>query len=342
MKDLITFKECLGITEGENRHVLLGNGFSRACKNNIFSYNSLFDSADFIGASPEIKNAFKLLETTDFEFVMNSLKNSSILTLLYDPSNISLIDKLQNDTNKLREILVKTLTTYHPEDPSNISDLEYNNCLKFLSYFKKIYSLNYDLLLYWTFMKEPGLKRDDGFRDSYSGRPQDYVEEEFVVWENKTHNQNIHYLHGALHLFYSGPDLQKYCWERTGVKLIDQIDSSLRRNKYPLIVAEGSSRQKLEKIRRSDYLGHNFRSLGLITGNLFLYGHSLAENDRHILEQISENKKLKRIFISIYGDPNDPSKKEIIARGENLRYHRGEDTKKEIYFYKAETAKVWR
>jgi hypothetical protein len=187
-------------------------------------------------------------------------------------------------------------------------------------------------------MKEPGLKRDDGFRDSYSGRPQDYVEEEFVVWENKTHNQNIHYLHGALHLFYSGPDLQKYCWERTGVKLIDQIDSSLRRNKYPLIVAEGSSRQKLEKIRRSDYLGHNFRSLGLITGNLFLYGHSLAENDRHILEQISENKKLKRIFISIYGDPNDPSKKEIIARGENLRYHRGEDTKKEIYFYKAETA----
>jgi Domain of unknown function (DUF4917) len=320
----------------------LGNGFSRACRNDIFSYNSLFDSAVFLGTSPEIKNAFKLLGTTDFELVMNSLKNSSLLTSLYDPNNSPLISKFQSDAVKLREILVKTLTKHHPEKPGEISDLEYNNSLKFLSYFDKIYSLNYDLLLYWVLMKEPNQKRDDGFRDPFKGKSKDYFEENFVVWENSTHSQNIHYLHGALHLFYSGPDLQKYCWERTGIKLLDQIDLALKNNKFPLIVAEGTSKQKLERIQRSSYLGHNFRSLGAIGGSLFLYGHSLAENDEHILKQISGNPHLKKIFISIHGDSKEDSKKRIIQRGEILRYHRGEDTKKEIFFFQAETASVWR
>jgi hypothetical protein len=42
------FQDCIR-ESGELRHLLLGNGFSRACRDKIFSYDSLFDAADWEG-----------------------------------------------------------------------------------------------------------------------------------------------------------------------------------------------------------------------------------------------------------------------------------------------------
>ena len=52
-------------------HVLLGNGFSRALRDNIFAYSRLFDRAK-AKLSPTAQKAFEKLGTTNFEQVMRA------------------------------------------------------------------------------------------------------------------------------------------------------------------------------------------------------------------------------------------------------------------------------
>jgi hypothetical protein len=154
----------------------------------------------------------------------------------------------------------------------------------FLANFHSVYTVNYDLLLYWAIMQdlEPEVPSDDGFR-----RPEDR-EEEYVVWEPDVHQQSIFYLHGALHVFDAEAEVQKYTWVNTGIRLIDQIRSALENDLYPIFVAEGESLKKRERIRHSDFLTRSTRSFGSIGGPLFIYGHSLADNDDHIVRLIQE------------------------------------------------------
>lgn len=342
--NLLTFDQCLDLSSearAKKNHVLLGNGFSRACKDEIFSYGSLYETAEFEQYSDVLKKVFLKLDTTDFEVIMKALENSSLVTEVYEAKNTSLISRLKDDAESLRKLLVQTLTQHHPEKPDEISDSEYQCCLKFLSNFENIYTLNYDMLLYWTLMKATPL-RDDGFRDPFAGEPQDYFEEDYVVWENDTHAQDTFYLHGALHLFMGESNLQKYCWSRTGVRLLEQIDVALKSGRFPLVVAEGETEQKQAKIQRSNYLGHGFRSLASKHGNLFIFGHSLADNDQHILDQVARNNNLYNLYVSIYGDPDTVLNKKIREKANSLKYYKSRETRKEIHFYDACSVKVWR
>ena len=334
-----SFQKCLEIADTGKKHVLLGNGFSRACRDNIFSYISLFESTDFENKN-NLKDLFTSLGTTDFEEIMNVLLNCASVLEVYDKTNTSLLKSVLEDEKSLKSFLVSTLTKNHPENPSDILDTEYENCIKFISNFERIFTLNYDLLLYWALMKAESL-RDDGFRDPYEGDPEDYFAEDFVVWSNGNHKQNIYYLHGALHLFMSKTRLQKFSWVRTGVKLKDQIEKSLKSNKFPLVVSEGKSEQKMAKIQRSNYLGSCLRSLGAVTGNLFIYGLSMSQNDEHILNEIRKNSKLKKIFVSFYGDAKSSEARRLREVCNGLKTYKGKDNGKEIYIYNAKTVRVW-
>jgi hypothetical protein len=194
-------------------------------------------------------------------------------------------------------------------------------------------------------MKASELKqgdRDDGFRDPYFGEPENYVQEDYVEWQNNDHTQSVYYLHGALHLFYKEGSLQKYCWSRTGVRLIEQINDALEKQLYPLIVAEGTSPQKLDRIQRSNYLGHNYRSFSSIGGSLFVYGLSFSENDTHIMERIKRNRKLKSLNVGVYGDPDNKQNKRLMQTLQALAKARPQKYPLELSFYDAATAQVWR
>ena len=68
---LLTFNDAIEKSKlYSKRHLLLGNGFSIACRPNIFVYKKLFEQADFGSLSPSIKEAFNKLNTTDFERVI--------------------------------------------------------------------------------------------------------------------------------------------------------------------------------------------------------------------------------------------------------------------------------
>ena len=337
---ILTFQEA--ITESlrfTKRHALLGNGFSIACRPNIFLYGKLYEQADFTKLSPTAKKAFEALGTQDFERVIKALRDTKLILEAYGGVPQSLLDSLQSDADGLGELLVETIAHSHPAWPGEVTDEEYAACRSFIANFNTVYTFNYDLLLYWAQMhtEEGGTPTsDDGFRKS----DVDY-DAAYVVWEpSQSHEQNTWFLHGALHVFDSGTEIQKYTWANTGVRLIDQIRDALGKGFFPLFVSEGTSAEKLERIRHSDYLAKAYRSFSEITGALFIYGHSLAANDEHYLKRI-EKGKVSQLYIGLHGDPASGSNKHIIRRADQLANNRRRNAPLSVSYFDSSTAKVW-
>jgi len=324
--------------DGTQAHLLVGNGFSRALRNDIFSYDALFNRADFGRLPDTARAAFTAIGTTDFEFVMRTLRSAASLLEVYLPNDLALRQQLLADANALRELLAATIAANHPEGPFEIDDEAYAACRKFLGPFRNIYTLNYDLLLYWTLMhdeSEPHVKCDDGFRTPQDG------EAEYVTWEvEQSDAQNIHYLHGALHVFDAKTTIQKFTWSNTGTRLIEQIRAALAQDKYPLIVAEGESERKLERILHSNYLSRSYRSFSKIAGSLVVFGHSMHPNDEHIIHLI-DSGKTRLIFVGLHGDPGSAVNQRIVARMNIAQATRPSRRPLDVYFFDSATATVW-
>jgi hypothetical protein len=338
--NLSTFAKALAATEPKKRNVLLGNGFSRACRNDIFAYDALFDRADFSALSPYVRQAFDVLKTRDFEVVMRALRSGSVLVGLY-ASAAGVGPMMQKDADDLRTLLAKTIAGNHPDRPSDISAARYVACRRFLRNFSRIYTLNYDLLLYWALMQdelddEP-IACDDGFRQPEEG-PTTYV-----TWDvQNTRKQNIYYIHGALHIFDAGHELQKYTWSNTQIALVDQIREALADEKYPVFVAEGDWRGKLDRIQHSGFLNRAYRSFAEIGNALFIFGHSMAENDDHVLRLI-ERGNVTQLWIGVFGDSDSHWNRRIIERAKHMNVVRKSRKKGALMveFYDAASAEVW-
>lgn len=343
MHTILTFQQAIKEAPSSGkRHLLLGNGFSISCRPDIFRYGKLFEQADFANLSPKAKKAFECLGTMDFEQVFRTLRDGAALADLYG-SEKDVTSQMSRDADALKEVLVKTIAASHPERPGDISDAEYDACKGFLNNFDDVYTFNYDLLVYWAKMHtegQPTSTSDDGFRTSQHDIDSG-IESDYVVWESsQSHDQNLYYLHGALHIFDSGTEIRKYTWKRTGVRLIDQVRAALEQDYFPLFVAEGTSDEKLERIRHSDYLAKAYRSFENIQGTVFIYGHSLAEHDEHYL-RVLENGKVSTLFVGLFGDASSASNKRIIARAEAMVPKRGPKRPLTVRFFQSETAKVW-
>ena len=228
---------------------------------------------------------------------------------------------------------------------------EYLACKNFLGNFNTIYTLNYDLLLYWTIMhNSKGMKPEyeDGFSTSYS----DVINHEqsnYVVWESSnTHNskKKIWFLHGALHIFDSAVEIKKFTWNRTNIRLIEQTRDALNNDLFPLFVAEGSSAEKLEKTCHSDYLNKAYRSFEALGKCLFIYGHSLAANDEHYL-QLIERGKIEHLFVGIRGDINSDKNRSKVERSALMAIRRKQASKNsniplKIDFFDMTSVSVWK
>ena len=212
----------------------------------------------------------------------------------------------------------------------------------------QVFTLNYDLLLYWTLMhddmpfgEQVQLERNDGF-----GNDEDDPDADYVVWQGETgaHSARIHFLHGALHLFDSGNELKKYTWVRKNIPLIEQARDAINNNAYPLFVAEGTSAQKKDKIRHNAYLYQGFKQLTANAGQgkhcFFIFGHSLAENDDHILKRLARGR-FPKLYVGIYGDPNSKPNQWIVERANSLAGPRLARSPLEVAFFDAASAKVW-
>lgn len=180
---LLTFQQAMASVDGQatKRHLLLGNGFSIALKPDIFSYGSLYENADF-KAAPHIPRLFQALGTTDFEIVIRHLQNTATVVEVYRPSLVRLAARLRHDAALIKDALVSAVARRHPDRPYDITVQQYAACRSFLRQFDHIFTLNYDVLLYWALMQNEvddlPLRPDDGFR-----HPEDDPDLPYVSWQ---------------------------------------------------------------------------------------------------------------------------------------------------------------
>jgi hypothetical protein len=318
MPEVITFNEAINATDGKDRSLLLGNGFS----NKYFSYGSLL-AASGIADGSALRSVFGALKTVDFERVVRALEDASVVEAAYGHEVRA--KELGDDAQKARQALVQAVNATHP---AHREELDYKSSAAFLRNFTAVFSLNYDLLLYWTMLEET--KLGDGFGLGMQvGRFRGPFREDAHC--------SVYNVHGGLHLFADGDgDIIKAV--HTGDGVIATITDTIERKKrLPVYVAEGTSRQKMQKIEAVAYLRHCYAKLRDNAAALFVYGHSADENDAHIYRAIFESGA-KHVYFAIYKPDNEKLK---ALDGQMAKYQKtwGKDTQYE--FYDSESAKVW-
>ncbi|GJL73382.1 MAG: hypothetical protein NMNS01_25810 [Nitrosomonas sp.] len=112
---MITFSEALATVEdGAKPSLLLGNGFSRSWRNDIFNYANLLEAADFKDREPELHALFQRCNTYDFEAVMRTLVSARTVLEAYG-NNDALIAVIERDQQLLKDALITAISTTHPD-----------------------------------------------------------------------------------------------------------------------------------------------------------------------------------------------------------------------------------
>ncbi len=127
MTDVLSFEDALR-TAAEvhaNRHLLLGNGLSIACRPNCFTYGRLLDEADLSKLSVDGLALFASEGTTDFEEIVNSLRVAGRMATFYESSDPDLTVRLAADADLVKAALADTLARNHPDNVGDIEPEEY-------------------------------------------------------------------------------------------------------------------------------------------------------------------------------------------------------------------------
>lgn len=328
-------------------HLLLGNGFSIACDPR-FSYGSLFDWAKENGLTERVMAVFEYLGTNNFEGVLRLLEDGGWLTEHYAGEDGAIARaEMAADLEVVKSALVSALTSTHFARPYDLPEEQLARCRDFLRPFHNIFTLNYDLLLYWVTLSEDALVRRDCF-----GASEDEPDAEYCVFQQHLGpNEGILFIHGALHLYLASGEVRKHTWSRTGVPLIDSIRTALEAGQYPLFVAEGMAHKKKEQIEKSSYLSYCLSKLTRIQGPLVIYGWAMGDSDQHILDVLAHNEKLRVIYVGLFGDPDSEPNRATRSAAESLverrRTHlqrRNRDADRyalEVKYFDSGTAPVW-
>lgn len=284
------------------KRILLGNGFSKSYFGE-FGYTTLFDAIKDKKENKRIKKVFQKYGNSNFEGVLRLLQDSAWLLPIYGLDNA----EVKDDYEKVKTALSDAIVKVHPKHTGVMPNEKKLNCLNFLSFFDDVFTVNYDLLLYWVIMTQ---ERSEKFGD-YFTREDDTPEEYCEFVGNSTVPKHIYFLHGALHLFQERNSTIKIVWgEKT--PLVSQIKVLMDKGKYPLVVAEGDSSAKVNQIKGNPYLKHSFDKFKVVQGHLFTFGFSMSEQDDHILEVVKNNDKIRHLWIGLKGNFEKKENKRFI------------------------------
>lgn len=158
-----------GFNKGKPRplSLLLGNGFSVNYSPKIFTYRSLAARVEKTG-TPLVKNLFAALKTENFELIMEQL-DQIIAVLKVMPELEGAASDLAKAKEDLKLALIDAIKELHPENVFSLTQDQIQKCgaflLDFLKTDGKLFTTNYDLLLYWVINRglEENLKPSDGF-----------------------------------------------------------------------------------------------------------------------------------------------------------------------------------
>jgi hypothetical protein len=274
------------------RGLLLGNGASIALWPK-FRYDSLFAVAQDVSKPEHLHEqdvaVFSTLETKNFEAVLSALIIAGRVWGIYDKPKED-IDDLRATYRRVRTSLIRSVKEVHvPFD--RVTDALKAHLREVFASYSYVYSSNYDLLTYWAMMKDR-----EHFKDFFWGQDTESQRNLFDVtdtdlWEDgKKAFTKVLFLHGALHLYknHDGRTFKKLSGDDGN--LLAQFD--VREDAIPLFISEGTSKDKLSAIARSDYLSFAYERFSKHRGSLVVFGHSLTPAfDQHLIDAM---KKWKR------------------------------------------------
>ena len=315
--EIESYPDCLAHLQKQRRvlNLLMGNGFSMAYDNTIFSYNALHDFIDKLD-DPVLPHLFKIVNSKNLEVIMRQLDVLKQLLHVFGGESGLRADVDAADA-KLRQGLLDAVQAMHPEHVFKVPETQIASCYNFMRPYVEgrggIFTSNYDLLLYWVLMRSSCRNAIDGFGRTLENPeeedPDQYEYSEELVWGPNAGAQNIHYLHGALHLFDNGIEIEKEQYDEFGY-LLDNVKARMDKREYPVFVTAGSSADKLSQIMHNKYLEHCYSQFSSMEGSLITFGFNFGQYDEHIIDAINKaahygkkaQSKLYSLYIGVYSD----------------------------------------
>jgi len=331
---LSDFREELEGCQG-NKSLILGNGFGIsydvAAGTDSFCWDSLVDLCDFDNGNPLLE----LLEECnfDFEIVHQKINNAISVIENYEGEN-ELSKKLVGEIQILRDQLISAVAKSHPpslnRDCTRVEGREISrmvsSCRKFLTQFDKVFSLNYDLLLYWVRCFDNDFLGNDCFAKDGD----DLV---FSADEDA----EFLFPHGALFITRDAISAKK---TRSSKKhpILARVKENIENGAFPMCVSEGTGDQKLTAIKSNEYLSFSYGKIKESKGTVFTFGASFLEGkDVHIIKALIQSPAT-RIVVGDY-KPSKANKHRLLH--EFIRVMDDLKTKKEVVVADTSSTEIW-
>ncbi len=306
--------------------LFLGNGASANVSKN-FSYDYLFDQADL---SVNAKKVFTEFRTTNFELALELLGDAQrVCNALGTPRSSARL--MAAEYANIRDALFEAVNRTHVKW-EEIPESTRHHVADVLLGYRKVFTTNYDLLVYWSLLSRGHFA---AFTDFFiRDEPSDPIIFDVTAQPSAARFRNrtqLYHLHGGLHLWRDERTGATGKWDRVeGMDLVGLEDRFRERpERQPLLVSEGTTTDKLRAIRSNDYLSFALAQLSRDRGNMVIFGWSFGPQDSHITDAIN-NSFRRRIAISMRPSTTKRMRRvqaDLIAR---LDRH-------EVLFFNAET-----
>jgi Domain of unknown function (DUF4917) len=297
----------------ESAALLCGNGLSI----NVwpeFAYRSLFEHARGDGLSPEDLALFG--DSENFERVLSDLNTAIHVNKTLGQPTEAIYERYRS----IQRGLGRAVRAVHLARAA-VPDSTLRRIREELLCYEWIFSTAYDLLLYWA-MACGGFKP---FVDHFYGQKLLFDPDRADVYANQV---PVYFLHGALHLMVGSRGTWKL--RRSAIhSVLDQFGEPVEGDPYarPLLVTEGTSRDKLRAIEGNPYLAHALQTLRSRDLPLVVFGSSLSAQDGHLLDALNEHPA-RPVAVSLM-----PGTRRAVASRQADIYSRLET--EELYFFDA-------
>jgi hypothetical protein len=313
--------------------LIVGNGGSMAVSTG-FSYRSLLEEARTRGyLNAQIESLFDQFETEDFELLLRHLFHAQMVN-----DALGVESKPVSDAYSLvKKSLIQAVRSVHCAHSA--AEPHIANIATFMAQFKTVFSLNYDLIVYWALLRSNESQQQHRFKDCF---PNGAFRLDWTIFRNPIRQERavtlMFYPHGALHLAVDkdGNDVKLTVDNES--TFLETIFAEWEGNEVaPLIVCDGNSEQKRRRIASSVYLSTVLTEVLPNGGpSLACYGWALGDQEDHIVRQLS-NGRYKRIAVSVHQLNTEAGKDYITRVTRKLRWLELE----EIVFFDAASAGCW-
>jgi hypothetical protein len=269
--------------------LLCGNGLSV----NVwpaFAYGSLFDYARDGGLTEQDLALFD--DTENFERVLSDLNTAIRVNETLSQSADAIYERYRSIQRALGHA-VRAVHLIRSQVPDATLKEIRNEMLRY----EWIFSTSYDLLLYWAMGCGGSFAP---FVDHFRGTGLRFDPDRTDVYVDQL---PVYFLHGALHLVVGGTGITWKLRRNAMQTVLDQFGEPIDGDPQarPLLVTEGTARDKLRAIEANAYLAHSLQTLRSVELPLVVFGSSLGVQDDHLLDAVNEHPR-RRIAVSLLPD----------------------------------------